>query len=174
MSKSRENSTNILNIWDSEQPCFINNGQVLLWRQFVTPNSLPNVVSICEIVEERATEIRPQLLKYIYDVGESINNNSKTQLRLKQDFNYFWMTQFHSRPYTESGQLNNLAKVFTLIQIIKENKWLTEKEVENINDWVKKEVDESVEFAENSPYPEAHELYEDIYVQTDYPYIKEY
>ena len=123
MSKSRESSTNILNIWDSEQPCFINNGQVLLWRQFVTPNSLPNVVSICEIVEERATEIRSQLLKYIYDVGESINNNSKTQLRLKQDFNYFWMTQFHSRPYTESGQLNNLAKVFALIQIINENKF---------------------------------------------------
>jgi pyruvate dehydrogenase E1 component alpha subunit len=40
--------------------------------------------------------------------------------------------------------------------------------------WVKKEVEESVTFAENSPYPEAHELYEDIYVQTDYPYIKEY
>ena len=123
MSKSRENSTNILNIWDSEQPCFINNGQVLLWRQFVTPNSLPNAVSICEIVEERAIEIRSQLLKYIYDVGESINNNSKTQLRLKQDFNYFWMTQFHSRTYTESGQLNNLAKVFALIQIINENKF---------------------------------------------------
>ena len=123
MSKSRENSTNILNIWDSEQPCFLNNGQVLLWRQFVTPNSLPNAVSICEIVEERAIEIRSQLLKYIYDVGESINNNSKTQLRLKQDFNYFWMTQFHSRTYTESGQLNNLAKVFALIQIINENKF---------------------------------------------------
>jgi pyruvate dehydrogenase E1 component alpha subunit len=35
-------------------------------------------------------------------------------------------------------------------------------------------VDESVAFAENSPYPEAHEIYEDVYTQTDYPYIKEY
>jgi pyruvate dehydrogenase E1 component alpha subunit len=60
------------------------------------------------------------------------------------------------------------------LNVIQENKWLTEKEIEEINAWVKKEVDESVEFAENSPYPEAHELYEDIYVQTDYPYIKEY
>ena len=40
--------------------------------------------------------------------------------------------------------------------------------------WVKKEVEESVAFAENSPYPEAHELYEDVYTQADYPYIKEY
>jgi pyruvate dehydrogenase E1 component alpha subunit len=60
------------------------------------------------------------------------------------------------------------------LQVIKENSWLSEKEIEDISIWVKKEVDESVEFAENSPYPEAHELYEDVYVQTDYPYIKEY
>ncbi|MFM8001661.1 MAG: hypothetical protein ACKPAJ_04515, partial [Actinomycetota bacterium] len=31
------------------------------------------------------------------------------------------MTHFHSRPYTEAGQLNNLAKVFALIQIVDEN-----------------------------------------------------
>jgi pyruvate dehydrogenase E1 component alpha subunit len=60
------------------------------------------------------------------------------------------------------------------LNVLKDNKLLTEKEINEINDWVKKEVDESVTFAENSPYPEPHELYEDIYVQTDYPYIKEY
>jgi len=60
------------------------------------------------------------------------------------------------------------------LQIIKANKWLNDTEIEDITAWVKKEVEESVEFAENSPYPEAHELYEDVYMQADYPYIKEY
>lgn len=60
------------------------------------------------------------------------------------------------------------------LMTIKNNKWLSDKELEEVDAWVKKEVEESVEFAENSPYPEAHELYEDVYVQTDYPYIKEY
>ena len=60
------------------------------------------------------------------------------------------------------------------LNMIKSNSWLTEQEIQDIIDWVKKEVEESVEFAENSPYPEGHELYEDVYVQTDYPYIKEY
>ncbi|MEN9303668.1 MAG: hypothetical protein RL264_2097 [Bacteroidota bacterium] len=60
------------------------------------------------------------------------------------------------------------------LRVIRENSWLKENEITEINDWVKKEVEESVEFAENSPYPEAHELYEDVYMQTDYPYIKEY
>jgi pyruvate dehydrogenase E1 component alpha subunit len=60
------------------------------------------------------------------------------------------------------------------LDVIKSNKWLSSKEIEEIELWVKKEVEESVEFAENSPYPEAHEIYEDVYTQTDYPYIKEY
>ena len=60
------------------------------------------------------------------------------------------------------------------LEVIQENKWLTEKEIDEIGMWVKNEVEESVKFAEDSPYPEAHELYEDVYMQKDYPYIKEY
>ena len=60
------------------------------------------------------------------------------------------------------------------LEVITKNKWLSKKELEEIDAWVKKEVDESVDFAENSPYPEAHEIYEDVYTQQDYPYIKEY
>lgn len=60
------------------------------------------------------------------------------------------------------------------LEVIKSNKWMTEKEIQEVEDWVKKEVEECVEFAENSPYPEAHELYEDIYKEPNYPYIKEY
>lgn len=64
--------------------------------------------------------------------------------------------------------------ILHVLDTIKENKWLTEKKIEEINDWVKKEVAESVKFAEESPYPDAEELYEDVYIQKDYPYIKEY
>lgn len=60
------------------------------------------------------------------------------------------------------------------LRVIKAQKWLSDQELADIDVWVKKEVEESVAFAENSPYPEAHELYEDVYTQTDYPYIKEY
>ena len=60
------------------------------------------------------------------------------------------------------------------LNVIQDNKWLTEKEIDEIGLWVKNEVEESVKFAEDSPYPEAHELYEDVYMQKDYPYIKEY
>lgn len=60
------------------------------------------------------------------------------------------------------------------LDIIKENNWLSEQEIADISAWVKKEVEECVEFAENSPYPDPEEIYEDVYVEPNYPYIKEY
>lgn len=60
------------------------------------------------------------------------------------------------------------------LKVIQSNKWMSAKEITEVEEWVKKEVAESVEFAENSPYPEAHELYEDVYQEPNYPFIKEY
>ncbi|MBI3133347.1 MAG: pyruvate dehydrogenase (acetyl-transferring) E1 component subunit alpha [Bacteroidetes bacterium] len=61
-----------------------------------------------------------------------------------------------------------------VLRVIKENNFLTEKQVEEIDAWVKKEVEESIKFAEDSPLPAAEELYKDVYSQDDYPYVKEY
>ena len=48
---------------------------------------------------------------------------------------------------------------------------LTEAEIEVINERVKNEVEESVKFAEESPWPDNSELLKDVYVQSDYPFI---
>lgn len=58
--------------------------------------------------------------------------------------------------------------------IIKERKYLSDNEIKEIQEWVANEVKEAVEFAENSPYPSAEELYIDVYKTEDYPFIKEY
>lgn len=60
------------------------------------------------------------------------------------------------------------------LSVIKENKFLTDKEIEEIKDWVTNEINEAVEFAENSPLPTVDELYKDVYKTEDYPFIKEY
>jgi len=54
---------------------------------------------------------------------------------------------------------------------ILENKMATEPEIKAIKDKIKKLVEEAVEFAENSDYPDGALLYEDNYVQKDYPYL---
>ena len=45
--------------------------------------------------------------------------------------------------------------------------------MKEINEKVKAIVDESVRFAEESPLPEAQELYTDVYAQGDYPFIRD-
>lgn len=45
-------------------------------------------------------------------------------------------------------------------------------EIDAMEDMIAKEIDEAVEFAEESPYPDPSELYTDNYVQEDYPFIK--
>jgi pyruvate dehydrogenase E1 component alpha subunit len=47
----------------------------------------------------------------------------------------------------------------------------TEADLDAIDERIKAQVAESVEFAENSPYPTPDELFKDVYVQADYPYI---
>lgn len=49
----------------------------------------------------------------------------------------------------------------------------TEEELAQIDQKVKGQVDESVRFAEESPYPEPEEVFKDVYVQKNYPYIKD-
>jgi pyruvate dehydrogenase E1 component alpha subunit len=48
---------------------------------------------------------------------------------------------------------------------------VSEAEIEVINERVRIEVEESVKFAEESPWPSDDELLKDVYVQEDYPFI---
>jgi len=56
---------------------------------------------------------------------------------------------------------------------LKENGWIDDAGIEAMEEKVKAIVDESVKFAEESPFPEPEDLYRDVYVQPDYPFIKD-
>jgi pyruvate dehydrogenase E1 component alpha subunit len=58
-----------------------------------------------------------------------------------------------------------------VLKTITQKKLATEKEIEVINERVKNVVEESVKFSEEYPFPDASSVYEDVYVQQDYPYI---
>lgn len=48
----------------------------------------------------------------------------------------------------------------------------TQADLDKIDAKIDEIVEDSVRFAEESPYPEAHELYEDVYITPNYPYIR--
>lgn len=56
---------------------------------------------------------------------------------------------------------------------ILKNKFASEKELDAIEEKIVTLVNESVEFSENSPYPDASELYTDVYAEPNYPFITE-
>jgi pyruvate dehydrogenase E1 component alpha subunit len=57
--------------------------------------------------------------------------------------------------------------------VILENKWSSESDLEKIELRIKDIVNDSVTFAEESPYPSVEEVYKDVYADADYPYIIE-
>ncbi|MFD2596119.1 pyruvate dehydrogenase (acetyl-transferring) E1 component subunit alpha [Sphingobacterium griseoflavum] len=54
---------------------------------------------------------------------------------------------------------------------IVENKYADDAWFAEVDAEIKKIVEDSVKFAEESPYPDASEIYKDVYVQEDYPFI---
>ncbi len=76
-----------------------------------------------------------------------------------------YRTKEELEEYREKDPINHALKM------LMDNKWATEAEIEAINEKVKKEVEDSVQFAEESPWPDDSELYKDIYSTDDYPYI---
>jgi pyruvate dehydrogenase E1 component alpha subunit len=56
---------------------------------------------------------------------------------------------------------------------IRDNKILTEEEIEAIIAKVKNKVNEAVKFAEESPWPDGMDAFKDVYIQEDYPFVME-
>lgn len=59
----------------------------------------------------------------------------------------------------------------TTLETIQQQKYATEEEIEIINEKIKAEIDDCVKFSEESPFPDASEVYTDIYAESDYPFI---
>ncbi|MCX6185807.1 MAG: pyruvate dehydrogenase (acetyl-transferring) E1 component subunit alpha [Bacteroidetes bacterium] len=58
-------------------------------------------------------------------------------------------------------------------KVILDNAYATVQELENIEEKIAVQISDSVEFSENSPFPDALELYNDVYMEPNYPFINE-
>lgn len=77
------------------------------------------------------------------------------------------------RTKEEVEQYKAVDPIQQVLKTITDSKYATKKQIEAIDEKIKKQVDESVKFAEESPMPEPHELYEDVYVNSDYPFVRD-
>jgi pyruvate dehydrogenase E1 component alpha subunit len=77
------------------------------------------------------------------------------------------------RTKEELEEYKSLDPIENVLVVIKEKKYATEKELKVIQDRVKAQVQESVEFSEKSDFPKAEDLYKDVYSQEDYPFVRD-
>jgi pyruvate dehydrogenase E1 component alpha subunit len=117
--------------------------------------------AVCEAIERAAERGRkgegPTLLDiktYRYK-GHSMSDPQK------------YRTKEEVAEYQEQDPIEHVLRV------IRENNWMTEAQIEEVETDVKTLVDDSVKFAEESPLPTADELYKDVYMQDDYPYVND-
>lgn len=76
-----------------------------------------------------------------------------------------YRTKEELEEYKEKDPIEHVAKV------LRDQYKINETQFEEIHERVRKEVEDSVTFAEESPWPDDDELLKDVYVQEDYPFI---
>lgn len=79
--------------------------------------------------------------------------------------------KYRSKDEVESYKQRDPVEVIR--QALLDKKFATEKDIEAIDQKVASQVEESVKFAEESPYPEPAEAFTDIYQESDYPLIND-
>lgn len=77
------------------------------------------------------------------------------------------------RTKEEEAKFQGEDPIEKVLATIKKNKYATEKQIEAIGAKIKKQIEDAIKFAEESPLPEPDDMYEDIYAEPNYPFIKD-
>jgi pyruvate dehydrogenase E1 component alpha subunit len=78
----------------------------------------------------------------------------------------------HYRTKDEVEEYKKIDPITQVKDIILDKKYATQKQLDAIDQGVKERVAECEKFAENAPYPEINVMYDAVYEQDDYPFLK--
>ena len=76
------------------------------------------------------------------------------------------------RTKEEVQEYRNIDPITQVKEIIIQNNYASPNEILEIDAGVKQKVAECEKFAEESPYPEKNVMYDAVYEQEDYPFLK--
>ncbi len=109
------------------------------------------------------------------ELVERCKNNEGPSLIEIKTYRYKGHSMSDAQTYRSKEEINDYIKIDPITQILNsiyEKKLASEKEIEKINNEVKKIIDDAVKFAEDSSFPKKEDLYKNVYKQSDYPFIK--
>jgi pyruvate dehydrogenase E1 component alpha subunit len=110
----------------------------------------------------------------IFDAAEKARNGEGPTFLEIKTYRYRGHSMSDPATYRSKEEVADYKKIdpieTTKVSII-EKGFATEAELDKMEEDIMKEVDESVTFSENSPYPDPADLFRHVYVEDDYPYI---
>jgi pyruvate dehydrogenase E1 component alpha subunit len=78
----------------------------------------------------------------------------------------------HYRTKDEVEEYRKIDPITQVKEIILSKKYATQKQLDEVDASVKERVKECEKFAESSPYPDKSLMYDAVYEQKEYPFIK--
>jgi pyruvate dehydrogenase E1 component alpha subunit len=118
-----------------------------------------DVVAVHEALEKAAEHVRSGKGPYYLEMktyryrGHSVSDPAK--YRTKEELQHY----------------KDEDPIVKLKHTIVSDKLASQEELKSIEEKINAEIDEAIEFAENGTFPPAEDLFEDNYVQKDYPFI---
>ena len=113
---------------------------------------------------------------------KTISNNDRKNYRNEgptfleaKTYRYRGHSMSDAQLYRTKDEVEEYKKIDPIVQVkdkILEEKFASAEELEEIDKRVKEKVKECEEFAENSPFPDKNIMYDSVYEQENYPFIK--
>ncbi|GAB5518712.1 MAG: pyruvate dehydrogenase (acetyl-transferring) E1 component subunit alpha [Rhodothermales bacterium] len=100
--------------------------------------------------------------------------NGEPSLLEIRTYRYRGHSMSDPQKYRTKEELDSKKEIDPIIGLkayILDKELATNDDLDQVDESVKEEVMASVEFAENSPFPDESTIYEDVYTQEDYPFL---
>src|SRR5699024_7651122 len=107
------------------------------------------------------------------EIAEDVRKNSQPWLLEIRTYRYRGHSMSDPADYREEGELDDYKQkdpIDRMKNYLMDENIADEDRINEIQEEVDDEVTESIDFAEESDFPDSEALYEDVYVEDDYPF----